>query len=102
MRENAAILSGETLGELGFFGVIGYFIGFIVKTVVLYSVFTALSLSQNLCKWHLLTKRKAPLKKDSELVDRQSPFLNRHSPPRARILNREVHYLIYRIVIRKT
>ena len=60
------------------------------------------SLSQNLCKWHLLTKRRAPLKKDSELVDRQSPFLNRHSPLRARILNREVHYLIYRIVIRKT
>ena len=47
MRENAAILSGETLGELGFFGVIGYFIGFIVKTVVLYSVFTAFALLRN-------------------------------------------------------
>lgn len=47
MRENTAILSGETLGELGFLGVIGYFIEFIVKTVVLYSVFTAFALLRN-------------------------------------------------------
>lgn len=44
MRENAAIASGETLGELGFFGVIGYFIGFIIKTIILYSIFTGFAL----------------------------------------------------------
>lgn len=47
MSTNAAIESGETLGELGFFGAIGYFIRVIVRAAVLFSVFTGFALLRN-------------------------------------------------------
>ena len=50
----------------------------------------------------ILSERKAPVEKDGELVDREPPLLNRHSPVSAGVPNREVHHLVYRVVVGKT